>query len=180
MRLNLTEYLESEGKEETICIHYEKEMLDLLPEKRRLASPFEMKLRLINQGKGSILIEGEETLKCFLPCDRCLQDCSVSIPITISDEITQEQILTSASESGESRSYLEGYLLDTDRLIEDAAASEFPVKILCKEDCKGICPVCGCDRNEKECDCDTFIPHPGMAAITEIFAKSRADAGFDK
>ncbi len=31
---------------------------------------------------------------------------------------------------------------------------EFPDRFLCKADCKGLCPVCGCNRNEKECDCE--------------------------
>lgn len=30
---------------------------------------------------------------------------------------------------------------------------QLPTKILCREDCKGLCPTCGCDRNESECDC---------------------------
>ncbi|MCD8187633.1 MAG: DUF177 domain-containing protein [Ruminococcus sp.] len=30
---------------------------------------------------------------------------------------------------------------------------QLPTKYLCKEDCKGLCMVCGCDLNESECDC---------------------------
>jgi len=43
------------------------------------------------------------------------------------------------------------------------------VKILCREDCKGVCPVCGQNRNERDCGCDTFVPDPRMAAINTIF-----------
>ena len=43
------------------------------------------------------------------------------------------------------------------------------MKILCKPDCKGICPTCGRDLNTGTCDCDNFVPDPRMAAIKDIF-----------
>ena len=39
----------------------------------------------------------------------------------------------------------------------------------CKEDCKGLCPVCGTNLNEKECGCDRTVADPRMAAIQDIF-----------
>ena len=47
------------------------------------------------------------------------------------------------------------------------------MKILCKEDCKGLCSVCGKDLNEGKCDCDTFVPDPRMAAIMDIFRENK-------
>ena len=32
---------------------------------------------------------------------------------------------------------------------------EFPVRFLCSEDCKGLCPECGCNRNLENCGCET-------------------------
>ena len=64
---------------------------------------------------------------------------------------------------------MSGYELDVDTLINNEILINMPVKVLCKEECKGICPVCGGNLNEKECGCDTFVPDPRMAAIKDIF-----------
>ncbi len=34
---------------------------------------------------------------------------------------------------------------------------EFPDRFLCSEDCKGLCPVCGCNRNLSKCECETSV-----------------------
>ena len=60
---------------------------------------------------------------------------------------------------------MEGYSIDTELLLHDEITVNWPVKILCREDCKGLCPVCGHDLNEGDCGCDTFVPDPRMAAI---------------
>ena len=44
-----------------------------------------------------------------------------------------------------------------------------PVKILCKEDCKGICSVCGSNLNEGECGCDRFVPNAAFAGLSDLF-----------
>ena len=69
--------------------------------------------------------------------------------------------------------YLSGYELDTDVLIGNEILVNWPVKILCKEDCKGICPKCGRDLNQGDCGCDTFEPDPRMAVLKDIFIANK-------
>ena len=45
-------------------------------------------------------------------------------------------------------------------------------KDLCKEDCKGLCPKCGCDLNEKECSCTTKEIDPRWAVLKNFKPKS--------
>ena len=45
------------------------------------------------------------------------------------------------------------YLIDIDELIMTDVTLEIPFQLLCREDCKGLCPVCGSDLNEKTCNC---------------------------
>ena len=45
----------------------------------------------------------------------------------------------------------------------------WPAKVLCGEDCKGICPVCGANRNEKDCGCDTVVLDPRMQKFQDVF-----------
>ena len=65
--------------------------------------------------------------------------------------------------------YIAGYQLDVDALIADEMVLQWPLKVLCKEDCKGICTVCGKNLNEQECECDRTVLDPRMAAFLDIF-----------
>lgn len=76
-----------------------------------------------------------------------------------------------ASEPGESPDYLDGWKLDSDRLIYGEILMEWPMKVLCRADCRGICSVCGADLNQGECGCQRTAPDPRMAAIQDIFNK---------
>ncbi|HWT27780.1 MAG TPA: DUF177 domain-containing protein, partial [Mobilitalea sp.] len=65
--------------------------------------------------------------------------------------------------------YIIGYNLDVDILIYDEILIGFPMKLLCSEDCKGICKHCGTNLNEKTCDCDKTEYDPRMSVIRDIF-----------
>ena len=66
-------------------------------------------------------------------------------------------------------SYIDHSSLDVDRLVSDELLIHFPMKILCREDCKGICFKCGKDLNLGECGCDRESLDPRMSAIRDIF-----------
>ena len=68
---------------------------------------------------------------------------------------------------------MDGFHLDVETLVHNEILMNWPMKILCKEDCRGICPVCGQNRNQGDCGCDTFVPDPRMAVIQDIFNKSK-------
>ena len=66
-------------------------------------------------------------------------------------------------------SYVEENSIDTDALINHEILIHFPMKVLCREDCRGICLKCGKNLNHGECGCDRVSPDPRMAAIQDIF-----------
>lgn len=66
-------------------------------------------------------------------------------------------------------SYVEENSINTDALINHEILIRFPMKTLCREDCKGICLKCGKDLNHGECGCDRASLDPRMAAIQDIF-----------
>ena len=65
--------------------------------------------------------------------------------------------------------YLQGYNLDVDQLVRDELLLNLPMKVLCDEDCKGICNRCGANLNYETCDCDRSVPDPRMSVIQDIF-----------
>lgn len=69
----------------------------------------------------------------------------------------------------EENTFLEEHELDVDRLIYDEILVNWPTKVLCKDDCKGICPVCGQNLNQQDCGCDRQVIDPRMAKFQDIF-----------
>jgi len=61
--------------------------------------------------------------------------------------------------------------LDVDKLIYNEILVNWPMTVLCSEDCKGICNRCGANRNLSACEGDTTAVDPRMTAISDIFSK---------
>ena len=117
------------------------------------------------------MITGEASLTLAIPCDRCLEE--VEVPFVLQFERTAD---LSAKEDAptpeaEDQSYIEGYNLDVNQLVCSEILVSWPSKVLCSEDCKGICPTCGTNLNLGTCDCQPTDLDPRMAKIQEIFSK---------
>ena len=108
-----------------------------------------------------------------LTCTRCLQ------PLTrpVEDEI-ELMIETSASEpmlgehelsaSDLGALFLEGTELDTTPILMEQLQLNIPMKPLCREDCAGLCPQCGADRNQVRCSCAESEVDPRWQALEQF------------
>lgn len=61
--------------------------------------------------------------------------------------------------------FFENDLLELDRLLQTEAMLGLPMKPLCREGCRGLCPVCGGNRNTHPCACEARPPDPRLAAL---------------
>ena len=82
-------------------------------------------------------------------------------------KLTDEDRVNDLDES----SYLTGMDLDVDQLVYLEVLMSWPLKVLCREDCKGICSQCGKNLNDGPCGCVEEPKDPRMAAISDIFSK---------
>lgn len=131
-------------------------------------SPF--LLKIANQENHNVLISGEVELELAIPCGRCLED----VPTTIHFEIDKKLAIeadTLVDDEMEENDYLIGFNLDVDKLVYAEILVNWPMKVLCKDDCEGICKVCGMNLNKGACDCQRTELDPRMAAIQDIFNK---------
>lgn len=133
-------------------------------------------LQMTNRENKRLLISGEVKLVVNIPCDRCLEEVPTTLHFEIDKEIPlQEDSIKVTSEEDDKEmddtDYLIGFDLDVDKLIYREILVNWPMKVLCKEDCKGICKVCGHNLNKGECGCQRTELDPRMAAIQDIFNK---------
>lgn len=126
-------------------------------------------LTFIKHEKKMFLIKAEIDLVLCGSCDRCLSDANVPLHISVAKEVDFTQTEEERTEDLDETCFIDGYDLDVDRLIYEEILIGFPSKVLCKDDCKGICKVCGANRNEMACDCDGTELDPRMSVIRDLF-----------
>ncbi len=72
-----------------------------------------------------------------------------------------------------------GEELDLTTMIRDNVFLNLPLSSVCREDCKGLCPICGCDRNTAQCDCVAEEPefeenlHSPLAALGTLLNEDK-------
>jgi uncharacterized protein len=166
MKIDLTKVLEREDYTEDFSGEYNVDMIRFsgVPTPVEV-SPFSVKVT--NERGSRLIIEADISGKAKLQCSRCLkevpQDFSFSIDEVFS--ISDEEIIVDPDEDGE---WFAGSEADIDQMISDEIQLILPQSVLCREDCKGLCPVCGCDRNTTDCGCDTTVLDPRMAKFLDF------------
>ena len=125
-------------------------------------------LHLENQENQILWVSGETDVVLSIPCDRCLTEVLVPMHLVIDKKYSMKDGSLKESEE-EDMGCIMGNFLDTDSLIYNEILVQWPMKVLCRKDCKGICKHCGTNLNEKACTCDQAELDPRMAAIQDIF-----------
>lgn len=130
-------------------------------------------LILTHTGDKEILVTGVLHLQIEIPCSRCLDNVNTDFLIEISRELDMKLSDEDREKDLEDSSFISGYELHVDKLIYNEILMNWPMKILCSEDCKGICNRCGTNLNSGTCDCDTTVLDPRMSIIKDIFKNSK-------
>ncbi|WP_066716136.1 YceD family protein [Clostridium sp. Marseille-P299] len=128
-----------------------------------------VQLTIKNLGNRKVLIDAKTNLSLYVPCDRCLKPVLIPFDIDTSKEIDFNLTTEQRTEDLDETTFITGYELDVDRLICEEVLIGFPMKVLCKDDCKGFCKVCGANLNDGECGCDRTELDPRMSVIRDIF-----------
>ena len=169
MILNLSDVLSEQHKtiEEDVLIEMERfgSKLGCFPiiEKEPLSIKVEhvKERELLITGKGKIVLE--------IPCDRCLDDVEVKVKLEFEHKITTDTEAEDQSEELDENNYIDGYSLDVEQLVYNELLTGWPTKILCSDDCKGICNVCGQNLNRGTCNCEDTSLDPRMSVIRDVF-----------
>ncbi len=136
---------------------YEVDRLKLGDPDVRLTEPAKVSGRIRRNGN-EIELRGELHAMVEAPCSRCLQPVELPIHADFVERFVpavswraeaqhelQEQDLNLAAFDGEA--------IEIDDLVREEILLAMPAQVLCREDCKGLCPSCGIDRNTSNCRC---------------------------
>lgn len=166
MFINISELISTPSKTENFTVPVNMEVYEWQGEHFPFREKGELVLNLSNAGVRKVHLEGHWKGSLGIPCDRCLKEVLVPFHVDLDEMI---DLSLERQEDLADDSYVVENSIDTDALINHEILIRFPMKILCREDCKGICPKCGKNLNHGECGCDRVSPDPRMAAIQDIF-----------
>jgi uncharacterized protein len=127
-----------------------------------------------------IAVKGEVKTRVRLPCGRCLQEYELPLrsrfDLTyvnripgVQEEDEQDEVEIRATEMG--LIYFEGEEINLQDGIQEQVILAFPIRALCKKDCKGLCSSCGRDLNKGHCGCDRQPPDPRFAVLKNLKMK---------
>lgn len=156
MKLRLGK-IEEEPKK--ISFKEKPQTLDLSWKDGHFRSPIRLEFEVWRRGDG-FLLQGEITTQVDAQCSRCLKDFILPLRVPfkliiklgpqggIEDNLEEDFLLLSPSAE----------TLEIEERVRQLILLSLPRKPLCRPDCKGLCPVCGKDLNEGECNCRRQIP----------------------
>ena len=135
--------------------------------KYKLASPVNLVGKIAKNAKDEIHLVADVDFSIIDNCSRCLEPVEVPMSYTIDGFLVSEGFDEDSFED------YDAFIVDTDevdlvKIIEQTLDFNLPHKVLCKEDCKGICPKCGKDLNDGECGCQTEEIDPRLEVLKEL------------
>jgi uncharacterized protein len=128
---------------------------------------------LLKNTGGELRIQGRYTVELTAPCDRCL--ANARHPLDAGFDLFYRPASTIARDEeieideGEAQiGFYEGGGLELEDILREQILLALPMQRVCSEDCKGICPVCGKDRNQSACDCATHTVDDRWGALRKL------------
>ncbi len=146
MKINLKQIFNIVGESADIaCSISQEELSDIRGYK--FSSPVDVKGRVYNRA-GIVTLEYSVSFTLLITCDRCLKEFERKHEYSF-DHI----VVPSASSDNDDYIAAGGESIELNDIAVTDLLLQLPTKNLCREDCKGLCMVCGCDLNEVTCNC---------------------------
>jgi len=108
--------------------------------------------QVINTGR-VLEVQGVIKTSGTYNCGRCLEQFCTDIEVAFSEEDAL---------------FYEGDEIDITDLVRESILLAEPLKIVCTEECKGLCPVCGTNLNATACSCDRDSVDPRLAVLQKL------------
>jgi len=174
MQYNLTDIFDNPDKKITEELVLELDAVQIQGKEYEIINPSAIVLTATGIETGKARVMCKFSCQVELSCDRCLTPVLTDIDIDSDVVLFSPDLMekytddTDETDNASGQEFMDGYKLDIDELILSEMLLVWPSKVLCKEDCKGICSVCGCNLNDGECGCDRFVPNAAFAGLKEL------------
>ena len=149
--------------------------LDQLDEGFDVSQSLEGSVRLLRTIE-TVLARLRGAMAVQLECGRCLESYEAELDISVEEEFHPSvDVLTGRPfhDTGDDAALVidDHHILDMSELVRQAILLELPLHPVCREDCAGLCPVCGVNRNSEPCACAqeaTNLRWWGLSALIDL------------
>ena len=131
-----------------------------------------------------VRVEAKGTAQLSVPCGRCLTPVALDVPLEFdltlvpADEYADENkdgkdhdgapVAGSFAPGAVEEETYTGKVIDLDPIVREQLLLSVPGYPVCGEGCKGLCPVCGANLNDRDCGCDRHVPDPRWAGLKDV------------
>lgn len=161
-----------EGKSDTFAHVYQPEDITLDDEGMRLTEAPEIAGSIKRSGE-QVRLRGRVKAQAEIECDRCLTP--INVPVDNEFDVTyiaaKEYAADDRAELQEddlNLSVYEDEVIEVDNLVIEQVLLALPTRLLCREDCQGLCAACGLNKNIEACQCETKEIDPRWAALKDL------------
>lgn len=164
MQLNLREIIDVPGG--SVPFDYELDLSGLESGSvLSVSGPAKVSGRVVNRA-GVLMAEGVLRADVICVCARCLREFSQHQEIAINAFLAEEL----QNEDSDDTYLLEGDYADLDEIANTAFVLSTEQRLLCREDCRGLCSKCGKDLNDGPCECRED-QDPRLAVLGQLLEK---------
>ena len=114
-----------------------------------------------------ISVIGNIALSIQSPCSRCVEPVKIELNPLVSLVLSPSEKIKDEEEDLEHETY-QGDEIDLGNYLREQLAISLPVKVVCSEDCKGLCCSCGINLNRENCICDKDQIDPRFAILKDL------------
>lgn len=128
----------------------------------------------VTRTKARVTIRGTATTTLELKCSRCVEGYDVTVAASFDLRYLPAEEAPAGGEEVEvadediNTAYYREGRIDLGELVHEQLYLALPMKPLCKDDCQGLCPVCGANRNTAPCSCEHKWIDPRLAGLKAL------------
>lgn len=137
-------------------------------------APVEVRARVTNTGHGALLVQGTARARLRVTCDRCLAPFELEVVCDFEQQCVRGREdghpTRPSGDEGRTDDVCEyrGDLVDIGPGVRESLSLAIPIKLVCNDECKGLCPSCGKNLNEGPCDCTGRPYDVRFAALADL------------
>ena len=157
-----------------VPFHFEAAALPLLPAGYHFVDGLKVS-GIFRVAQYEMQMLGHMSGHLVVPCDRCLTPVHINVQADIDENLAYALDIPNVIKPGEEMGDLEERywiydktMYDFEPLLVNTLLQTLPVTVLCREDCKGLCPKCGQNLNLGDCQCETIEIDPRWAKLAQL------------
>jgi uncharacterized protein len=166
------------GSHEHVERVFQPSVFDPPDEDYRVVEPVELSMDVMKAGRDAFRVTGRLKTRLELECGRCVE--LFRIPLAADFEL---QYVPATENTGDSEreiadddltvSFYRDGILDIGELLREQFQLALPMKPLCSDGCRGLCPECGANLNRTECGCAPKWEDPRLAPLKGLLNREK-------